>query len=141
MIIPCISLHLPWAMWIPWGWKKIETRRHRKFACLEGRRIGIHAAHKWDISALDLARPWLSWEQIYETMNKIQRKEPRPYGVVCTAMVTRFLPELVPEHSSGALCPCTAELSGLLLSGIEILDRPINIPGGRGIFYADLEQP
>ncbi|RLC21605.1 MAG: hypothetical protein DRH56_09415 [Deltaproteobacteria bacterium] len=39
-----ISLHQPWATFIAFGWKTIETRDHDRFRSLAGTRIAIHGA-------------------------------------------------------------------------------------------------
>ena len=46
-----ISLWRPWCFWVMLGWKTIETRTHDRFANMMGKRIGIHAAQKWDDEA------------------------------------------------------------------------------------------
>ncbi len=42
-MIDCISMWQPWATWVEKEWKKVETRRHERLACLARRakRIAI----------------------------------------------------------------------------------------------------
>jgi hypothetical protein len=43
-----ISIYQPWAQFIVFGLKSIETRTHNSFKSLVGKRILIHASAKWD---------------------------------------------------------------------------------------------
>lgn len=45
---PAITIMQPWATWIALGLKTVETRSHKRFARLVGKRIAIHAGKKFD---------------------------------------------------------------------------------------------
>lgn len=47
-LLPCISIHQPWASLIAHGIKKTEGRTHTRFASLVGKRVAIHATKTWD---------------------------------------------------------------------------------------------
>lgn len=47
-LLPCISIHQPWASFIAHGIKRTEGRTHTRFANLVGKRIAIHATKTWD---------------------------------------------------------------------------------------------
>lgn len=47
-LLPCISIHQPWASFIAHGIKTTEGRTHTRFAHLVGKRIAIHATKTWD---------------------------------------------------------------------------------------------
>ena len=72
MKIPIITLYPPWAIWVGLGWKTIETRTHPRFRSLVGKTIGIHSAIKWDETAIDAARPFLTNEQIFSTQRMLR---------------------------------------------------------------------
>ncbi len=135
--MPAITLWQPWATWIAWGWKTIETRIHARFACLEGRRIAIHAGKRFDGKAIDAARPilWVrnGWRLDMEVW---KRRETYPYGrILCTAHVdeARWLKA---TDSARALCDCSAgDLFGLVLSGANLLSDPVRARGSQGIWY------
>lgn len=124
--LPCITLWNPWAAWVALGLKPIATRTHRRFACLVGKRIGIHAAVRFDIYAHASALRWLR-----------DPNEIRYLGgcLVCTAFVADARP-LTAEDEAGALIECTStKRFGLFLEKVRKLAEPIEMTGGRGIFY------
>ncbi len=130
----CITLWQPWATWIGWGWKTIETRTHERFACLVGRRIAIHAGLKWDKEALEIASPWI---------NGLQYRDSGSYGhahgaVVATAFAQKHS-KLSAEHSRAAMIDCKhTDRQGLFLSDINWLSKPIPAKGKQGIWNIDL---
>lgn len=129
--IPTITLWQPWASWIAWGWKTIETRRHGRFRGLEWRRIAIHAGRRWDANALRLAKPWLSREQYALALNRAAY----PTGaILCTARVqaVRWLRE--GPDSRAALCVADG-LFGLVLADIQKLDPAVPAKGHQGVWY------
>lgn len=128
--LPIISLWQPWAQWVSLGWKPIETRTHNRFAGLVGRRIGIHAAVKWDHNALALASNYLTPDQIQKT-DLLMRIGGG--AVICTAKVAghRLLQK---SDETGALIECGTKRFGLILEDIEIF-TPIPAKGKQGIWY------
>jgi hypothetical protein len=133
--IPVISLWLPWALWVLWGWKPLETRTHDRFKSLEGKTIGIHAANTWDIAAIAAARPYLTAERIQRTMAEV--KKPCGGRLLCTGRVDRtFVTK--PSDASLALIECDTVRFGLLLSNIVPLDPPILMKGRQGIWRATI---
>lgn len=130
--IPVISLWMPWANWIMLEWKKIETRTHRRFAGLAGKRIGIHASQKWDDSAIQRALPYLTGEQIDKTQNFLRIGG----AIIGTIYVPKFGP-LSPEHAWAALIECETKRYGLWLEKPQIIPA-IPMRGKQGIWYADI---
>lgn len=135
MLIPVISLYNPWAIWVGLGWKKIETRTHRRFASLVGKTIGIHAGLKWDEGAIETAREWLSPEQIKRTQKML-----RVGGAICwTAFVTEHR-ELDPLDNRSALIDCThVTRYGLFLKDVTTIDV-ITCRGKQGIWYYEVPE-
>lgn len=140
--LPCISLWRPWADWVGLTWKQVETRTHRRFASLEGKTIGIHVAGKWDNTAIDAARKWLSREQIAAT-ESIRKDETLCGCIRWLAKVTRHGGPLLAstEDESRALIECgSVERYGLFLADVRPL--PIcdhtRVRGRQGIFYVEL---
>lgn len=127
--IPIISLWMPWANWVMLGWKTIETRRHRRFESLAQRYIGIHAAQKWDESATEAARPYLTHWQIEQTKSFL-----RIGGAILGTVYARRTLCLRPEHSKAALIECYSERFGLLLENPKIIEA-IPAKGKQGIWY------
>jgi hypothetical protein len=129
--MPAISLWMPWANWVSLGWKTIETRTHKRFASLKGRRIGIHASLKWDDDALDLAGEFLSEAQRIQSRNFLRLGG----GIICTAFVEDHR-ELDPLDNERALIDCThVTRYGLILSDIRMLETIVPCKGKQGIFY------
>lgn len=138
MDYPIISLWQPWAQWVALGWKTIETRTHAKFKGLAGKRIGIHAAQRWDKDAHHLAQPFLTAEQLTAT------KFP-PYGllaafadapgkVICTAFVKEHKALSVADEQA-ALIECESTMRfGLVLEDIQLIPF-IPARGKQGIWY------
>jgi hypothetical protein len=132
--LQCITLHQPWASWIALGWKSIETRTHRSFACLQGKHIGIHAGNTWDRLAYIKAADIITQEQVLQT------EELRTvHGVIlCTAFVKEVRP-LTKADSRAAMCNAQG-LFGLVLEDVQhpILDTPIVAKGKQGIWSFNL---
>jgi len=125
-----ITLWQPWATWIAMGWKTIETRTHNRLASLVDQRIAIHAGKKLHIEAYDIAGPYI----------QDKRKPPDlhidsyvPGVVVCTAMVAEARP-LDAQDSAAALCDCSRDLYGLVLTDIQPLAPPPAAKGHQGIW-------
>lgn len=71
--MPVITLHQPWASFIAWGWKTIESRTHPRLASLAGKRFYLHAGKAWDPNCVEgagAALRWMSREQVEQTMNQ-----------------------------------------------------------------------
>lgn len=145
MTYPIISLWQPWAQWVALGWKTIETRTHHKFAGLAGKRIAIHAALKWDKSAIEAARPYLSNEQLAAHLGAYTGAEPVMMAstgavigargnVICTAFVKEHR-ALGPADAKAALIECeSVPRFGLVLEDIQIIQF-IPARGKQGIWY------
>jgi hypothetical protein len=132
---PIITLWMPWANWVAQGWKTIETRTHMRFACLKGKRIGIHAGLKWDKNALNLACPYLTLEQDISTQTWYQNGKWMAGGtILCTSFVEDFR-LLRNEDSKEALIECETKRYGLVLKDIVLLNPPIPCRGSQGIWY------
>lgn len=132
MKTPVITLWQPWAQFIMFGWKTIETRLHDKFKCLEGREILIHAGANWDTQWFRSASPFLTQEQL-NLIDVMQKAEP---SIICSAKVILYR-RLVFADSKSALINCSYHRrGGLFLSEIKKL-QPIFIKGSQGIWYYD----
>jgi hypothetical protein len=100
---------------------------------LAGRRIAIHAAKKWDVSALQLADRYLTAAQIQQTW------QFRDHGrnIIGTAFVSCHR-ELSAEDSAGALIDCGAtKRYGLILESPMAI-TPILCKGKQGIWYYEI---
>lgn len=132
--LPCITLWQPWASWIAWGLKTIETRRHDRLRCLLGREIGIHAGERYDPTATRIARR-------YAEEGALDERPDRPWslyyggGIVARAFVAGFR-QLTDADSKAALFPChQGDRWGLVLEGVEELRPYIVAKGKQGVWY------
>jgi len=143
MDYPIISLWQPWAQWVALGWKQIETRTHSKFKGLVGKRIGIHAALRWDRDALALAQPFLTTEQLAATRfppyGVLGALSDAPGKVICTAFVREHR-ALMLGDSKAALIECITPRYGLVLEDIQIIPF-IPARGKQGIWYLPRKTP
>lgn len=130
--IPVITLWNPWAMWVMLGWKTIETRLHARFASLEGKWVGIHAAQKWDENWRELAQDYLTPEQIEDTPHFILGNG---YLLgVAHVLRCRWLPASQ-KFSEKALIDCIyTDRFGIWFDRVERWD-PILVQGKQGIWY------
>lgn len=128
--ISVISLWPPWANWVALGWKTIESRLHRRFAGLVGQRIGIHCALKWDESAIETARPYLSQAQIDCTHNFLRIGG----SVMCTALVSEER-WLTLDDARKALIECETRRHGIVLTDLQQIEA-IPMRGHQGIWKA-----
>jgi hypothetical protein len=146
MIIPVITLWRPWSYLIYLNavkskedkseWKTIETRTHDRFKNLIHKTIGIHSGERWDNNWLELARSYLTNEQI-QLIEKLKFNNQIPAGkVICTAYCHDYKYPLSSFYSKQALVPCWLDRAGLFLREIKSIDSPI-LKGERGIWYYD----
>jgi hypothetical protein len=136
--MPVITLWQPWAQWVAWGWKTIETRTHERFRCLEGYRIGIHAGRKWDVTGLHAAVTFLDAFRIQRTEEEFENRVKTGGRIIATARVARFS-ALGDIHAPKALIECTTRRWGLFLEDIRPLANPVPATGGQGIWYTNAE--
>lgn len=137
-----ITLWQPWATFICWGWKTIETRTHDRFRNLEGLTIGIHAGNNWDKDFYELAGPYLTKMQrdkipIIKNIFDVGHEKGE---IICTAHValTRWLN---PDDSKYALIKCDDAENrrfGLVLHNINPIIA-IKAKGHQGIWNYDGE--
>jgi hypothetical protein len=135
MTTSIISLWRPWAEWVMLGWKPIETRLHTRFEKLVGKRIGIHAAKVWDRKAIDVARPYLTAEQIASTYEILRTQ---PAGVLLGTIFVEDFRLLEPSDSEAALIECETIRYGLILSAPIKLHCPRPMRGHQGIWKAEI---
>lgn len=130
--IPTITLWNPWASWVKRGLKTVETREHNKYAYLTGKWIAIHAGKKWHTEAFEIARPYLTEDQLW---NSQQLREECGH-ILCLAHVQGAGGPLLARHSQMALCDCSrGNLYGLHFDRIEPLADPVPISGGQGVWW------
>jgi hypothetical protein len=134
--VTCITLWLPWAMWVAWGWKTIETRTHNRFQSLVGKLIGIHAALKWDQRAIEIARPYLTTDQVRQTIELF--KSP-PAGCIVAVAQPQAHRLLTPEDAPAALIECNTRRFGLDFGKrTQAVEKPCPVKGARGIWKTTL---
>lgn len=132
MIFPVITLHQPWATWVTRSWKTIETRTHRRFAGLAGKKILIHAGLGIDSGDAVIKNPYLTKSQIIYNPDEVISG-----FILCVAQVSKFS-LLNDSHSKAALIDCgNTQRYGLFLENIERLP-PIQVSGERGVWYFNL---
>ena len=125
-----MTLYEPWASFIAYGLKTIETRTHDRFRCLVGQRIAIHAGLGFDSIANALAREACEYAgRIWAPPGGIYRRHGQ---VVCTAEVfaARWC---TPADIGDALCDTTAKF-GLFLRKIDGQADCTKIRGHQGIW-------
>ncbi len=133
MIIPVITLYQPWASYVMLGWKTIETRTHKRFKCLVGHTIGIHAGLSYDTQ--DYVYDYLMPDQ-----REIAARLEFPTGkLLGTVNVNKFL-ELNGSHSNEALIDCEEVARFGLFLGSPIEINPVKVRGSMGIWYYDTEK-
>jgi len=131
-----ITLYEPWATWILWGWKFIETCGHDRFRGLRGATIGIHAGLKFDEFWPDVAFKYLAGKQLAEMAVRIgMRDGGMLHGrMVCTARVAECRP-LTAADSPLALCDCSGgDRYGLVLADVQPIEGHPKVKGQRGIW-------
>lgn len=139
MDLPCISLYEPWASFIMWGWKSIETRTHRRFQSLTGKTIAIHASLKYDHDALQLALPYMTIGQKAYCYSILSKRYILVRG--CVIMTARVVEHraLSPKDSMNAMIDCSeVERFGLILDQVTKLNYPIKVEGRQGIFFVNI---
>jgi hypothetical protein len=132
--MPVISLWAPWVYWIMFRWKLVETRLHAKFKSLEGQRIGIHVTNKYDKTAFEQAKQYLTEEQ-FDITRRINHKEYSGF-IIGTAIVERHYKAQACD-SRIALIDCeSVDRYGLLLADVkQCMIGPLK--GKQGIWYHD----
>ena len=133
MEYPAITLWQPWASFIAWGWKTIETRGHRRFSWLCGHRIAIHAGKRYDPEAWSTASQWVPPDAMRHWWNYEDEARQNRGKLLCTANVHQFR-ELTADDSAQAMCPCGAGRFGLFLDKIEVLNPPVPARGAQGVW-------
>ena len=134
MNLPIISLWMPWAQWVMLGWKRIETRLHPRLQNLQGRIIGIHAAQRWDDSAMNAARPYLTEEQLWKSANFLKIG-----GCILGTVQALEHRELHANDSMHALIDCSAtKRYGLVLADPKVVIEAIPARGHQGIWYHEI---
>lgn len=132
-IIPVITLKQPWASWVMKGWKTKESRIHPRFQKLVGLRHGIHAAKGYDKSDYVLKNPYLTQEQISESLNF-------PTGVILGSVKSTEFLQLTEAHEKDALIECRSITRyGLTLTNAYEWDEKVAINGELSIWYFDLD--
>lgn len=131
--IRCVSLWQPWASLIAVGLKHVETRSWPAPKTILGQRIGIHAA-KTPKGLIVAAQQKELWDMCLESLPWDAAGDlPRGF-IVATAVVESCFPtdvlqpDLYGDYSPGRF--------GWMLTGIEVLPKPVPAKGRQGIFSA-----
>lgn len=130
---PVITLMQPWATWIVWGYKTIETRTHPRFAALAGRTVLIHAGLRTDMKAFD---------QCY--LPALRTLQPLPAdhkGAIIGAVDVLAFGRLKPSDAEEALIECNTPRWGLYLDNPRTFKHSMPMRGKLGIWRYDLGQP
>jgi len=125
-----ISLWQPWATWVMWGWKPIETRTHARFASLMSKRTGIHAAKRWDDRAMVVSAGYLSHRQRVATLNADHARG----ALICTGFVSQYSSRLTSADEKGALIECRTPRTGIWIQDIETFSPSIPMIGRQGVW-------
>lgn len=125
-----ITLYQPWASWVAWGWKSIETRTHDRFRYLVGARIGIHAGPKWDYNAIREATPWLTEAQL-DQHDRMMRDRLYPMGALVATASVASVRDMSTYDSDSALCLSHPTLCAMLLARVIRVAPPIPCRGSR----------
>jgi hypothetical protein len=125
-----ITLKQPWATWVLWGWKIVETRIHNRFGSLLNKRIGIHAGLTMDHQAIVAAAPYLTPAQ----MRRSVEHQHVCGALLCTAFVHRYAKYVPASCSKHALIGCYVPRSGLWLGEVQPFTPPIPMRGHQGIW-------
>lgn len=134
--LPCITLYQPYASWMAWGLKTLETRNHDKLKCLLGREIGIHAGFGFDPTAFRMAKPFAG-DLDLRAREFGRNFAPVPLsGVILAKGYVSGFRQLSTSDSRAALFPChTGDRWGLELEGVEELRPYVRVKGKQGIWY------
>ncbi len=133
--IAAITLWQPWATWIAWRWKTIETRTHSRFRDLVGRRIAIHAGKTFDEHAVSEAEQYLTRERAVRARASWAVHEYPHGAIVCTVRVAaaRWLTE---ADSPAALCRCRHhDRFGIFLADVRPVDPPVLWRGAQRVWF------
>jgi len=119
-----ITLWQPWASFIAFGWKSIETRTHNKFESLKGNRIAIHAGKNWDKDWWILTADYLDLDQKRKIdLMKIENKIPFD-KIICSCFVKDYKIPLTNEDEIKALIECKTTRAGLILTDVVEFHTP-----------------
>jgi hypothetical protein len=137
-----ITLWQPWASFISYGWKTIETRTHARFKNLADETIGVHAGNSWDKDWKELASSYLDNNQINITENFIKNKFDADLlrgRILCTTHI-ETLGWLCVYDSRRALIDCSYVDYQPYRFGLYLKDiKPIPAKGKRGIWNYDFK--
>lgn len=133
-ILPVITLYQPWATWIMREWKTIETRTHKRFACLLHKTILIHAGQKTDDSDITVNNPYLTKDQILHNPDEVIN------GAILGSVYVDACGWLCgdPYENRSSLIE-TTDRYGLFLKDAKKFSEPIYTKGEMGIWYFDLD--
>lgn len=129
-----ISLWQPWASWVIWGWKTVETRTHYRFQSLQGETIAIHASLTFDKLAEKAAWPFLSESKRV----KLGGACFYPQGVIIGTARVHVVVPCSEDDAPFALIECKTPRVGLFLTDITEFVPPIPCKGRQGIFNVQL---
>ena len=140
--VQTITLYEPWATFIVYGWKTIETRYHDRFRSLSGRWIGIHASKRSPELYGDIlmASRFMCGRDAADAWNIFQEHGYRSGEVVCVAKVgwaNRLRGS--EDEECHALCP-TRGLFGLGLVDVRPLKQPVPVRGHQGVWHWEIDE-
>lgn len=136
MILPCISLHQPWASLVAWGVKQHETRHWQYPQRLEGQRIAIHAAKRCEFNVDQVLR-----QLLFRRHGDLWNKELPTGAVICTALLCGCIPTEV-GAPDGPIDAAAGNWEpgryAWRLRDVRELPTPIPLTGRQGWFSAEI---
>jgi len=139
--IPAITLWQPWASWMAWGWKTIETRTHLRLQSLLGKTVAIHAGLRVDRNAVHLARFSMPLPMC-QLAAFAWREGPAAHRgcVIATARMVEVIPSIPSADGvfKGSMISENHDVIGKVgyrFENIRPLKNPIPARGHQGIWY------
>lgn len=126
-----ITLHEPWASFIMWGWKTIETRTHRRYRKYLGETIAIHASKIFDDSGIYFSYMTPEQKMFFIRKQKEGHFKESSGKIICLADVIGF-GKIFPGQSKAAMIYCDRWENiryGLHLVNIRSLEKFVPAKG------------
>jgi hypothetical protein len=127
------TIQPPWGSLIARGRKTIETRTHRRFKCLTGRRVALHQGKLLDRACVRTMQE----VGIIPTLDDLAHAKRFAGAVVAVVTIsqTAWLVDDDPWPNAFACCRCGPHLYGYDLTDVQPLEKPVYLQGQQGIFF------